>query len=125
MSKTYLQQPVTTLELRDLARLAREEENAFFARNPHLVASYRDRFVAADLCQGAALQFVGRGYGVADFDIHFFYRQNPAKPRLSRAVKRLTANVGDFDRAPIDFVRTVMPARLCASYEAESEGSYR
>jgi hypothetical protein len=117
MSKTYLQQPVTALELRDLARLAREEEDAFFARNPQLVA--------AALCQGAALQFVGRGYGVADFDIHFFYRQNPTKPRLSRAVKRLTANVGHFDRAPIDFVRTVVPAWLCALHEAESEGLLR
>jgi hypothetical protein len=125
MSKTYLQQPVAALELRDLARLAREEEAAFFARNPQLVAWYRDRLVAAALCQGAALQFVGRGYGVADFDVHFFYRQNPTKSRLSRAVKRLTANVGHFEAAPIDFVRTVVPAWLCAEHETESEGLLR
>jgi hypothetical protein len=58
---------------------------------------------------------VGRGYGVADFDVHFFYRQSPAKPRLSRPVKPLTANVGHFDQAPIDFVRTVVPAWLCVA----------
>jgi len=115
MDKTYVQQPVTDRELRDLARLAREEEVAFFRRNPHLTAPYRDRLLAAALCQGAALQFLGRGYGVADFDIHFFYCQNPAKKRLSRAVKRLTANVGRFHQAPIDFIRTVVPSSLCAS----------
>jgi hypothetical protein len=88
MSKIYLQQPVAEPELRDLARLASEEERAFFVRNPHLITSYKDRLIAVALCQGAALQFVGRGYGVADFDVHFFYQQNPDKPRLSRAVNK-------------------------------------
>ena len=121
MAKTYVQQEVTTVELRDLATLARQEESEFFVRNPHLSEPYRDRLIAAALCQGAALQFMGCGYGVADFDIHFFYRQNPSKPRLCRAVKRITANVGNFKHAPIDFVRTVVPSSLCGSYEGDAE----
>ncbi len=70
------------------------------------------------LCQGAALQFLGTGYGVGDFDIHFFYARNPAKPRLSRTVKRVVANVGGFESIPVDFVRTVVPnATPCAQTE--------
>jgi hypothetical protein len=121
MAKTYVQQQVGAVELRDLATLAQQEESEFFVRNLHLSEPYRDRLIAAALCQGAALQLVGRGYGVADFDIHFFYRQNPSKPRLSRAVKRITANVGNFEHAPIDFVRTLVPVWLCGSHEGDAE----
>jgi hypothetical protein len=121
MAKTYVQQQVGEVELRGLAALAQQEESDFFVRNPHLSEPYRDRLIAAALCQGAALQFVGRGYGVADFDIHFFYRQNPSKPRLSRGVKRITANVGNFEHAPIDFVRTLVPVWLCSSREGDAE----
>jgi len=56
-----------------------------------------------------ALQYLGQGHGVKDFDIHFFYLQNPAKPRLSRAVRRMTAEIGAFSSIPVDFVRTIIP----------------
>ncbi|MEX1015053.1 MAG: hypothetical protein WDZ80_07920, partial [Candidatus Paceibacterota bacterium] len=79
MSKTYIHNPITEIELRDLAELAQEEIEAFFIRNPHLKSPYQERFVAAALCQGSALHYIGGGYGVGDFDIHFFYRQNPDK----------------------------------------------
>ena len=55
--------------------------------------------------------------GVKDFDIHFFYRQNPAKPRLSRAVKRVRGTVSGFGDVGVDFVRTVIPVQLCAGVE--------
>jgi len=109
LSKVYVDQPVGRTELRALREIASEEEVAFFRRNPHLEALYRRRLLLIALCQGAALQFLGRGYGVNDFDIHFFYAQHPDKPRLSRAVKRTHARVGAFANAPIDFVRTVVP----------------
>jgi hypothetical protein len=48
---------------------------------------------------------------VKDFDVHFFYTKNPAKPRLSRAVKRIQATVGRFASVSVDFIRTVMPTR--------------
>ena len=106
----YINQPVTLKELRDLKTHAVEEEEAFFKRNPHLVEPYRQRLILVALCQGAALQFLGCGHGVKDFDIHFFYAKNPDKPRLSRAVKRCkAADVGAFSNVPIDFIRTVGP----------------
>jgi hypothetical protein len=109
MGKTYIQQPVRRVELADLARIAAAEERAFFERNPHLIQPYRDRLLAMALCQGAALQYLGRGYGVNDFDLHFFYAQNPSKPRLSRAVGRTWTSVGAFSNAPVDFIRTLVP----------------
>lgn len=108
MPKTYIQRPVTQHELEALARIAVAEEEAFFARNRHLVEPYRRRLLAIALCQGAAMQYIGRGYGINDFDIHFFYAQNPSKPRLSRAVGRVVVSVGDFPNVPVDFIRTVV-----------------
>jgi len=109
MVKRYIHQPVALAELESLQALATDEEGAFFDRNPHLVRPYRNRLLLVALCQGAALQFLGRGYGVNDFDVHLFYAQNPAKPRLSRAVKRISATVGAFPNVAVDFVRTVVP----------------
>jgi hypothetical protein len=112
MPKRYVQRPVGQAELQALTKLARAEEAAFFERNPHLVRPYRDRLIAVALCQGAALQYLRRGYGVNDFDVHFFYSQNPQKPRLTRASKRMHSAVGRFKNMPVDFLRTVVPARV-------------
>jgi hypothetical protein len=109
----YLNKPVSKRELRDLSFLANEEESAFFERNKHLIKPYRSRLVLAALCQGAALHYIGQGYGIKDFDIHYFYRQNPKKPKLSRTVYNITANVGGFSAASVDFIRTVIPHRVC------------
>jgi hypothetical protein len=121
MPKNYIHRSVGRLELEALVPLAVSEEASFFARNPHLVQPYRSRLICASLCQGAALQYLGRGYGVNDFDVHFFYRQNPAKPRLSRTVKRVWTTVGNFRNVAVDFVRTVIPTGLCAESEAPVE----
>lgn len=107
--KNYIHRPVGQLELEALVNLSRLEEVSFFKRNPHLVEPYRDNLFAVALCQGAALQYLGIGYGVNDFDVHFFYRQNPKKPRLSRSVKHLPADVGAFEGISVDFIRTVIP----------------
>jgi hypothetical protein len=77
MAKHYVQRPVGRPELRKLRVLAQAEENRFFTVNRHLVAPYRGRLIAIALCQGAALQYLGQGHGVNDFDVHFFYMQNP------------------------------------------------
>lgn len=108
MTFDYIDRAVGLTELRALTELAMTEEADFFARNPHLVASYRDRLLMVALCQGAALQFLGKGYGVKDFDVHFFYAQHPDKPQLSRAVKRITANIGAFPGIGVDYIRTVV-----------------
>lgn len=118
MPKRYVQRPVGRSELHALKALAKAEEAAFFERNPHLVQPYRDRLIAVALCQGAALQYLRRGYGVNDFDVHFFYSQNPRKPKLTRAKKRTLADVGRFENMPVDFLRTVVPARVKVSRPA-------
>ena len=112
MPKHYVQRPVGRSELHALTALAKAEETAFFRRNPHLVRPYRDRLIAVALCQGAALQYLRRGYGVNDFDVHFFYSQNPQKRKLTRAKKRMHADVSRFKIVPVDFLRTVVPARV-------------
>lgn len=110
MGKHYTQRAVGHAELRSLLKLAHAEERAFFNRNPHLARPYQRPLLAVALCQGAALQYIGRGHGVNDFDVHFFYAQNPAKRRLSRAVKRISdVTVGAFKKTPVDFIRTVVP----------------
>lgn len=112
MPKRYVQRSVGRPELQTLTTLAKAEEAGFFERNPHLVRPYRDRLIAVALCQGAALQYLRRGYGVNDFDVHFFYSQNPQKPKLTRSKKRIHADVGRFKNMPVDFLRTVIPARV-------------
>jgi hypothetical protein len=97
--------------LRFLCNLARAEEKAFFRRNTHLVELYQDRVVAVALCQGAALHYLDQHNGVKDFDIHFFYRQNPEHPRLSRTVYYIWVKVPDYGERRIDFVRTVIPTK--------------
>jgi hypothetical protein len=106
MPKHYVQRPVGRAELQALTTLAKAEEAAFFERNPHLVRPYRNRLIAVALCQGAALQYLRRGYGVNDFDVHFFYSQNPRQPKLTRAGKRMHSNVGRFKNMPVDFLRS-------------------
>jgi hypothetical protein len=119
MWKRYIDRPVGRAELESLQALARAEKESFFARNPHLVQAYADRFIGVALCQGAALQYLGRGYGVNDFDLHFFYAQNPAKPRLARAVKSTWATVGCFENFRVDFIRTVVPPCVGASAQED------
>jgi hypothetical protein len=100
MSKHYVQQEVAEVELSSLVTAAEQEEEGFFQRNPHLIELYRSRLIAVALCQGAALQYIGRGYGVIDFDVHFFYAQNATKPRLSRAVKSIWTSIRRVRRDP-------------------------
>jgi hypothetical protein len=117
----YIDRPVGQRELRDLRHLAVTENARFFKRNPHLIEPYANRLIGVALCKGAALQYLGCGYGVKDFDVHFFYLQNPAKPRLSRTVKRLQSNVGSFADSQVDFIRTVIPFRMAASARSRWE----
>jgi hypothetical protein len=79
--KTYIHEPVGRPELSALAHLAREEERAFFERNPHLLKPYRNRLVAAALCQGAALQYLGCVPFLVDFQRSFPSRRVDLKLR--------------------------------------------
>lgn len=107
-----LYDPITPEHLTLLANIANEEQDAFFRRNQHTVSFYRDRFLAAALCQGAALHYIGQGQGVKDVDIHFFYKRHPDKPRLSRAVYSIQTVLPAFGVRDIDFVRTLVPEQM-------------
>lgn len=125
MTTNRINRPVGIAELRTLTELAMTEEADFFIRNPHLVAPYRDRLLMVALCQGAALQYLGRGDGVKDFDVHFFYAQNPEKLRLSRSVKRITEDIGAFPNIAVDFVRTVVPGATSDARPADAAHALR
>ena len=109
-NRVYL--PVRKRHLRFLAQVTKIEREAFFRRNPSQVSRYRNRFLAAALCQGAALHYLNRKNGVKDFDIHLFYVQHPKHKQMSRAVKPVIMEVPDFGIREIDFIRTVVPERF-------------
>jgi len=92
--------------------MAQVEQLAFFARNPSKARPYANRFIAAALCQGAALHFLDGKCGVKDFDIHLFYIQHPRYRQLSRTVKSFPEKVPDFGVRRLDFIRSVVPARI-------------
>ncbi len=117
--------PITPEHLRLLSRLAGEEREAFFERNPTQIPLYRDRFIAAALCQGAALHYLGKGDGVKDFDIHLFYVQRPDRGQMARTVRSIREEVPGFGPRKIDFIRTVVPGRLIQGPSGDRVGTLR
>ena len=93
-------------ELREYAKLCRP-------------ALTDDSDLPLTLCQGAALQYLCIGYGVNDFDIHYFYRQNPEKPKLARSGYKRVYTIGSFEKIRVDFFRTVIPERVWRSAPEE------
>lgn len=75
----------TQEHLKRLAKIAHEDQEGLFDRNPHL-AVYRDRSLLVALCQGGALHYVDcqRGAkkknGVKDLDVYSFYAEDPNVP---------------------------------------------
>lgn len=119
-NRVYL--PVRKRHLRFLVQVTKIELEAFFRRNPRQVSRYRNRFLAAALCQGAALHYLNRKNGVKDFDIHLFYVQHPKHKQMSRAVKPLIMEVPDFGIREIDFIRTVVPERFAQGADHSVSG---
>ena len=75
----------TDEHLERLVKIAREDQQAFFERNPHL-AIYGERLLLIALCQGGAVPYVDcqRGAeeknGVKDLDVYSFYAADPNVP---------------------------------------------
>jgi hypothetical protein len=70
-------------DLARLAKLARQDIEDFFSRNPSMEKIYGKRFLCSALCQGAAIHRVlpTYGYGIKDFDIwSFFSTTNRGNP---------------------------------------------
>ena len=65
-------EPLTIEHLRHLGRLADEDRQRMFARNPHLEV-HRDRLLCVVLCQGGACHYINGKTGVKDLDVWSFY----------------------------------------------------
>lgn len=76
------QAPFTADHLQRLADIALADQEAFFARNPHLTV-YRDRLLLIALCQGGGMHYLdglagsSRKTGVKDLDVYCFYAAHP------------------------------------------------
>jgi len=78
MERSYEQ--ISESDLKALAKLAREDREAFFARKTETGRLYLNRLFATALCQGAALHYLNRKNGVKDFDVWSFYSEHPDRP---------------------------------------------
>jgi hypothetical protein len=65
-------------DLARLGRLAAEDRETFFSRNPEIGRLYRDRVLCVALCQGAALHFLDGKNGIKDFDVWTFFAHSPS-----------------------------------------------
>ncbi len=65
-------EPLTRDHLRALGRLAAQEQDEFFARNPRYEPCRRGLLCVA-LCQGGALHYVDGRNGAKDLDVWIFY----------------------------------------------------
>lgn len=77
---------ITKADLKKLLRLARDDMDRFFARNPKY-SRYKGKEALVALCQGSALHYLDKKNGVKDFDVWFFYpSKNPNLPYRRRGV---------------------------------------
>ena len=72
-------QRITPDDLRRLAHIAAADRAEFFGRHQAWAKLYESRFIAAALCQGAALHYLYRKVGVQDFDVYSFYAAHPKR----------------------------------------------
>ncbi len=69
---------ITKKDLRKLLKLARQDIDDFFDRNP-TYKRYQGKEKLIALCQGAALHYIDKKNGVKDFDVWIFYAQRGDK----------------------------------------------
>jgi hypothetical protein len=71
--------PITKIDLRRLADIARQDLESLFRRRPVTGRLYRHRLFAIALCQGAALHYLDGKNGIKDFDVWSFFRAHPER----------------------------------------------
>ena len=90
-------------DLMRLGKLAADDRERFFARNPQLARLYRARVLCTALCQGAALHYVNETNGIKDFDVWTFFIDHPARRfPFRRPVTRADFGASKFGRHPAD-----------------------
>jgi len=63
------QEPITVEDLSTFAEIAKNDRIKFFKNNP----DYKEHYLCAALCQGAALHYLDGVNGIKDIDIWSFY----------------------------------------------------
>ena len=82
-AEEYSLHRINGADLAHLAKLARQDIQDFFRRNPSMEKIHGKRFLCSALCQGAAIHRVlpTYGYGIKDFDVwSFFSRTTRGNP---------------------------------------------
>ncbi len=92
---------LTQNDLGRLAVIAREDQDARFARRPRW-RPYADRVLCVALCQGAALHYVDGRNGVKDFDVYTSYAEHPTGPFPFRWRTAVDFGPSRFGRYPGD-----------------------
>lgn len=91
---------ITRADLKRLNAIAAGDRAQFFATHPDWSALYEKRFLAAALCQGAALHFVEGRVGVHDFDVYSFYEEDPARRWYAKRNKHMDFGLPKFGQSP-------------------------
>jgi len=71
---------ITKVDLKRLLKIAHEDREDFFNRNPRWRKLYSNKMICIALCQGAALHYLNGKNGVKDFDIWTFYSAHQSAP---------------------------------------------
>jgi hypothetical protein len=92
-------QRITPDDLRRLASIAAADRAEFFGKHQAWAGLYESRFLAAALCQGAALHYLYGGVGVQDFDVYSFYAAHPNRPWYAKRNKHCDFGRPKFGRS--------------------------
>lgn len=114
-------QPITKVHLELLAKYSRRELEAFFHRDEEASAIYRDRFLAAALCLGAARHYLDGKFGVKDFDVYFFFAEHPERDQKDKRVKRSEETYPGFGEVQTDFIRIIVRSDLVKAHRSDPE----
>lgn len=110
---------ITDEDLKILIKLAREEHKNFFKRNPELESYYKNSLLCILLGQGAALHYYNGKYGVKDFDVYLFYKENSEKKLLVRRTKNINHKIGKFGNIKIDFIKKMIKTKYIVGNEED------
>jgi hypothetical protein len=93
---------LTRDHLQKLVRIARDELEGFFERNPHR-KNYRSQVRLTALCQGAALHYLDDTTGVKDLDVWTFFGKLPrGRVERHRRPKQEDFGISTLGRHPDD-----------------------
>lgn len=80
MKNTRSFESLSKVDLRRIARIAREAREEYFERHSEWAILYRKRLVCAALAGDAALHFINGSTGLTGFEAWSFYAEHPDAP---------------------------------------------